>query len=85
LLDVRAFTTNQDTLLRRPFRTEIVNPLNRKLHCRSVVNSSIQNINNNNANASIKNYNVMSTTTNANLINQLGSQPKIQNIQELSH
>lgn len=55
LLDVRAFTTNQDTLLRRPFRTEIVNPLNRKLHCRSVVNSSIQNIVNNNANASIKN------------------------------
>jgi len=35
LLDVRAFTTNQDSLLKRPFKSEIVNPLNRKLHNRS--------------------------------------------------
>jgi len=39
LLDVRSFTTNQDTLLKRPFRNEIVNPLNRKLHSRSVASN----------------------------------------------
>lgn len=92
LLDVRSFTTNQDTLLKRPFRNEIVNPLNRKLHSRSV--TSTYNLNGNvngngvnmnmNVVSNVKNINVMSTS-NANLIHNLGSQGKIQNLNELSH
>lgn len=84
LLDIRAFTTNQDVLLRKPFRTEIVNPLNRKLHSRSITSMYNVQYNTNNTPAD-KNLSVMSTTTNANLINQLGSQPKIHSIKELSH
>lgn len=60
-----------------------MNPLNRKLHSRSI--TSMYNVQYNNTPVHDKNLNVMSTTTNANLINQLGSQPKIHSIKELSH